>query len=75
MKQRLVGAHLSQDELLDRLYGLGGDGVAHVRECEECSSRLQALERRRAEVGRGGAGHGLKRVLDGAAPCCLFPAG
>lgn len=50
MKQRLVGAHLSQDELLDRLYGLGGDGVAHVWECEECSSRLQALERRRAEA-------------------------
>ncbi len=42
--------HLSDDELLDRMYGLGESGVAHLRECAECSSRFQALERRRAEV-------------------------
>jgi len=51
MKQHL---HLSSDELLDRMYGLGESGVAHLRECEECSSRLQALERRRAEVAAAG---------------------
>jgi hypothetical protein len=50
MKQHPVGAHLSNDELLDRMYGLGEKDVPHVRECEECSSRFQALERRRAEV-------------------------
>jgi hypothetical protein len=50
MKQGLIGAHLTQDELLDRMYGLGENGLAHLRECEECSSRLQALERRRAEM-------------------------
>jgi hypothetical protein len=42
--------HLSNDELLDRMYGLGESGVPHLRECAECSSRLQALERRRAEA-------------------------
>jgi hypothetical protein len=42
--------HLSQNELLDRIYGLGENGVPHLRECAECSSRFQALERRRAEV-------------------------
>ncbi len=49
MKQPL-SRHLNNDELLDRLYGLGELGVAHLRECQECSSRFQALERRRAEV-------------------------
>lgn len=48
--------HLSSDELLDRLYGLGeGDReiegrVAHLRDCEECSSRFGALKRRKSEV-------------------------
>jgi len=42
--------HFSNDELLDRMYGLGESGVPHLAECEECSSRLQALERRRVEV-------------------------
>lgn len=49
MKQHL-SHHLSDDELLDRMYGLGEIGVAHLRECAECSARFQALERRRAEV-------------------------
>jgi hypothetical protein len=44
------GAHLSNDELLDRIYGLGERSVPHLRECVECSGRFQALERRRAEV-------------------------
>ena len=46
-----MNRHLTNDELLDRMYGLGESAVPqHLRECEECSSRLQALERRRAEV-------------------------
>jgi hypothetical protein len=50
MKQHLSGAHLSNDELLDRMYGLGESGGSHLQECEECSDRLQALEQRRTEV-------------------------
>lgn len=50
-----MGAHLSSDELLDRMYGLGESAVPHLRECEECSSRLQALERRRVEVTPAGS--------------------
>src|SRR5580658_3694419 len=48
--------HLSQNELLDRMYGVNENGVPHLRECEECSSRFQALERRRAEVVAGALG-------------------
>jgi hypothetical protein len=42
--------HFSNDELLDRMYGLGESGVPHLAECDDCSSRLQALEQRRVEV-------------------------
>jgi hypothetical protein len=44
--------HLSNDQLLDRLYGLGEESASKVphRECKECSSRFEALERRRSEV-------------------------
>jgi hypothetical protein len=49
MKQHLRG-HLSNDELLDRMYGLGENGVSHLRDCQDCSNRFQALERRRAEA-------------------------
>jgi hypothetical protein len=45
-----LNLHLSDDQLLDRLYGLGESELPHLRECEECSSRMEALERRRAEV-------------------------
>jgi hypothetical protein len=42
--------HLSNDDLLDRMYGLGENGGSHLEECEECSQRFQALEQRRAET-------------------------
>jgi hypothetical protein len=42
--------HLSQNELVDRMYGLNENGDSHLQECQECSSRFQALELRRAEV-------------------------
>src|SRR5271168_4448459 len=45
-----MSPHLNQDDLLDRLYGLGESGIAHLRECPECTSRFEALERRRTEV-------------------------
>src|ERR1035438_2145319 len=61
LSPHLSHGHLSDDQLLDRLYGLGeGAGesagressskAAHLRECQECSSRFEALERRRSEV-------------------------
>jgi hypothetical protein len=54
MNQPLSGAHrsahLTNDELLDHIYGLGESSIPHLRDCEECSSRFQALERRRAEA-------------------------
>lgn len=45
--------HLSNAELLDRLYGLGeaeGETARHLGECEECARRMQAFESRRAEA-------------------------
>jgi hypothetical protein len=50
MNQPLDGAHLTNDELLDRIYGLGENSIPHLRDCKECSGRFQALERRRAEA-------------------------
>jgi hypothetical protein len=41
-----MSRHLSDDELIDRLYGLGD----RVHDCAECDRRLQAMERRRAEI-------------------------
>src|ERR1700689_3531847 len=53
--------HLRNNQLLDRLYGLdehdresagleSTSNVPHLRECQECSSRFAALERRRSEM-------------------------
>jgi hypothetical protein len=45
---RRLSRHLSNDELLDRMYL--GEGAPHLEECEECAGRLQALEQRRAQA-------------------------
>jgi hypothetical protein len=48
-----MNEHLSNDQLLDRLYGLGeAEGTAnlHLRECSGCAERLRAFERRQAEA-------------------------
>jgi hypothetical protein len=37
-----MNPHLSQSELVEQLYGVGGK-EAHVRECAECAGRLEAL--------------------------------
>ena len=44
--------HLTTDELVDRLYGVGGDAYvdAHFAECEECSGRFRVLGECRAMV-------------------------
>jgi len=46
-----MSEHLSNDQLLDRLYGLGeAEGETHLRECEGCADRMRAFERRQAEA-------------------------
>lgn len=44
--------HLSQDDLLVQLYGVGGQGFdqddVHLRECAECAARLEAMVRTKA---------------------------
>jgi hypothetical protein len=58
MKQHHLSHHLSNDELLDRMYLVESAphlAVPHLNDCEECSSRLQGLERKRAEVGSAAA--------------------
>jgi hypothetical protein len=38
--------HLSDDELIERLYGLG-DAEGHLTVCSECSERLNAMDKAR----------------------------
>ncbi len=48
-----MNRHLTNDELLNRLYGLGeaeGETNQHLRECAGCAERWRAFERRRAET-------------------------
>ena len=43
--------HLSNDQLLDRLYGLGdAEGDGHLSGCAECAQRMEAFEVRRVEA-------------------------
>jgi anti-sigma factor RsiW len=43
-----MNKHLTSDELIDRLYGVGsGDLSRHLGECEECSERFIQLRERR----------------------------
>jgi hypothetical protein len=46
MNRHLSDAHLSDDQLIDRVYGLGD--AAH--ECAQCDRRLRAMEQRRVEI-------------------------
>jgi anti-sigma factor RsiW len=44
-----MNRHLTNDELLDRLYGIGDNtGAAHLAACPECSTRYLEFENRRA---------------------------
>lgn len=48
-----MNRHLTNDELLNRLYGLSeaeGETNLHLRECAGCAERWRAFERRRAET-------------------------
>lgn len=42
------GPHLSDDQLIARLYGAGAAGDAHLNVCPECARRWEALAERRA---------------------------
>lgn len=44
-----MNAHLSQDELLDQVYGIGA-AAGHLQECAECSARFQALLRTKTQL-------------------------
>jgi hypothetical protein len=37
-----MNPHLTQDELLEQLYGVGGKD-AHLKDCADCSGRMEAL--------------------------------
>ena len=41
-------SHLTNDELVDLLYGVGGDPASHLDECRECSKRFEEFRERRA---------------------------
>jgi hypothetical protein len=43
-----MNAHLTDDQLLDRLYGVAEH--PHVESCVECSARFRELETRRVEL-------------------------
>lgn len=42
--------HFSDDQLIDRLYGIGGGPDSHLQSCAECLERWEAIQQRRAEV-------------------------
>ena len=49
-----MNRHLTNHELLNRLYGLGeaeGELDLHLGDCAECAERWRVFERRRAETG------------------------
>jgi hypothetical protein len=41
-------SHLTNDELVDLLYGVGGDPGSHLNGCRECSERFEELRERKA---------------------------
>jgi hypothetical protein len=50
---QLSNAHLSDDQLIDLLYGLSSDD-AHLEHCGDCSQRWSELRCRRAQFAAGG---------------------
>jgi len=51
-----MNGHLTSDDLLNRLYGVGGDD-AHLESCAECARRWSDLRARRERfLGRAAAG-------------------
>jgi hypothetical protein len=48
-----MSPHLSDDQLLDRLYGIVAD--SHLQDCVQCAERFRELECRRSELVEPGA--------------------
>lgn len=48
--------HLSQDDLLAELYGIGGH-ERHLRECAPCAARLEGMVRTKAQVRTNAEAH------------------
>ncbi len=42
--------HLTDDELIDRVYAIADDDSAHLAECSECAARWQAFEQRHRQM-------------------------
>jgi len=42
-----MSMHLSDDQLVDRLYGIAMEGDAHLDACPECQSRWSRVQQRR----------------------------
>src|SRR6266478_3594666 len=42
--------HLSDDQLIERLYGIRGTGDPHLEECPECASRWETIQERRGQI-------------------------
>jgi predicted anti-sigma-YlaC factor YlaD len=49
MMRHLSQNHLSNDDLIREVYGVGAGG-AHLRECAECSARMEALLRTKVRL-------------------------
>src|SRR5512139_285388 len=46
----MQNVHWSDEDLINRLYGVGPEDVSslsHLADCQDCSTRLQVLEQRR----------------------------
>jgi anti-sigma factor RsiW len=44
------GSHWTDEELLQRVYGLDTAPESHLKECSECSARWDELQRKRQEM-------------------------
>lgn len=45
-----MNLHLTDDQLVDRLYGIASHGDAHLEACPECQFRWVRLQQRRTEA-------------------------
>lgn len=46
----MIGRHLTDDQLIDRLYGMDPAGDAHLDVCPECASRWETLQEKRGQI-------------------------
>ena len=44
------GSHWTDEELLQRVYGLDTASESHLKECSECSARWDELQRKRQDM-------------------------